>query len=77
MHLAVFGDISNMLPIAPLMLLFSYTRTHKNKLIDFAVPVVGAGDGICGLFRRIVQGGLRISQVRISAEINSAISSRK
>ena len=36
-----FGDTARMLLIAPLLLMFSYTRTHKNKLIDLAVPLAG------------------------------------
>lgn len=36
-----FGDASTLLLIAPLTLLFSYTKVHKNKKIDPLIPVVG------------------------------------
>ena len=35
------GDMIKLLPVAPIMMLFSYTKTHKNKLIDSLVPVFG------------------------------------
>ena len=34
-----FGQTTGMLTIAPLLLFFSYTKTHKNKLIDIMIPV--------------------------------------
>ena len=36
-----FGDASTLLLIAPLTLLFTYTKVHKNKKIDPLIPVVG------------------------------------
>lgn len=36
-----FGDAIPLLLIAPLTLLFSYTKVHKNKKIDPLIPVVG------------------------------------
>lgn len=35
------GQTFEMIIIIPVILLFSYTKTHKNKLIDLAVPLVG------------------------------------
>ncbi|MBR4627255.1 MAG: hypothetical protein IKO47_06090 [Ruminococcus sp.] len=35
-----FGKTVYLLTIIPAILLFSYTKTHKNKLIDIAVPVL-------------------------------------
>lgn len=35
------GDSVSLLLLAPLMLLFSYTRTHKNKTIDIIIPAAG------------------------------------
>ena len=35
------GQTFEMIVIIPVILLFSYTKTHKNKLIDLAVPLVG------------------------------------
>ena len=35
------GGAGILLPIAPVVLLFSYTRTHKNQLIDYLIPVIG------------------------------------
>jgi len=47
-HLALYvishlglGDASTLLLVAPLTLLFSYTKVHKNKKIDPLIPVVG------------------------------------
>ncbi|MBR6102312.1 MAG: hypothetical protein IKP95_07780 [Ruminococcus sp.] len=34
-----FGQTTGMLTIAPLLLFFSYTKTHKNKLLDIMIPV--------------------------------------
>ncbi len=35
-----FGGTAGMMDLIPIILLFSYTRTHKQKLIDAAIPVV-------------------------------------
>ena len=35
------GGAGILLPMAPVILLFSYTRTHKTRLIDYMIPVVG------------------------------------
>lgn len=35
-----FGKTTFLMTIIPVILLFSYTKTHKNKLIDIAVPAV-------------------------------------
>ncbi len=35
-----FGRSATLLLISPLMLLFSYTRTHKNRLLDSFIPIV-------------------------------------
>lgn len=35
------GSSVVLLPLAPIMLLFSYTRTYKNKIIDMLIPVGG------------------------------------
>ena len=37
-----FGESISLLLLAPLLLLFSYTRTHKNKSIDLLIPAAGA-----------------------------------
>ena len=36
-----FGDASTLMLVAPLALLFSYTKVHKNKKIDPFIPVAG------------------------------------
>ena len=36
-----FGKSVSLLPMAPVMLLFSYTRERKNKMIDYFIPVMG------------------------------------
>ena len=35
------GESASLLILAPLMLLFSYTRTHKNKTFDLLIPAIG------------------------------------
>ena len=35
------GRLTPFLIISPIFLLFSYTRTHKNRLIDVLIPIVG------------------------------------
>ena len=35
------GQSVSLLLLAPIMLLFSYTRTHKNKTLDLMIPVIG------------------------------------
>ncbi len=35
------GESFPLLLLAPIMLLFSYTRTHKNKTIDVLIPAIG------------------------------------
>ena len=43
MHMDVFGfgQSTTLLAMAPIMLLFSYTRTHKNKTLDLIIPILG------------------------------------
>ena len=38
-----FGQSTTLLIVAPLVLLFSYTRTHKNPKIDTFIPIVAVG----------------------------------
>lgn len=35
------GESTTLILLAPLMLLFSYTRTHKNKTFDVLIPAIG------------------------------------
>lgn len=37
------GDSMSMVVIIPLVLLFSYTREHKNALVDILIPIAGIG----------------------------------
>ena len=55
------GDMKNMLLFTPLLLLFSYTRTHKHTIIDAGITVLGiAGialiylDGIMGIIKNLL-----------------------
>ena len=55
------GDMKNMLFFTPLLLLFSYTRTHKHTIIDAGITVLGiAGialiylDGIMGIIKNLL-----------------------
>ncbi len=36
-----FGELSTMIWLSPIMLLFSYTKRHKNAAIDVLVPLLG------------------------------------
>ena len=36
-----FGDSVSLLPMAPIVLLYSYTRRKKNPLIDTLIPLAG------------------------------------
>ena len=36
-----FGEAIGLIIVAPLVLLFSYTKTHKNALVDTLIPVAG------------------------------------
>ncbi len=38
-----FGTAAPILMVAPILLLFSYKKTHKNPNIDIIIPVVGVG----------------------------------
>lgn len=35
------GMSASLIPMAPILLLFSYTRKHKNTIIDFLIPAAG------------------------------------
>ena len=55
------GEMKSMLLFTPLLLLFSYTRTHKHTIIDSAIAVLGIGsigliylDGIMGIIKNIL-----------------------
>ena len=55
------GEMKSMLLFTPLLLLFSYTRTHKHTIIDSAITVLGIGsigliylDGIMGIIKNIL-----------------------
>ena len=55
------GDMKNMLLFTPLLLLYSYTRTHKHTIIDAGITVLGiAGialiylDGIMGIIKNLL-----------------------
>lgn len=61
-----FGNAVQLLLMPPFVLLFSYTRTHKNKLIDMFIPVVGI---VCILFVYI-QGGYQVFRIMPLPKIN-------
>ena len=55
------GEMKSMLLFTPLLLLFSYTRTHKHKIIDSGIAVLGIGcialiylDGIMGIIKNLL-----------------------
>ena len=61
-----FGNAIQLLLMPPFVLLFSYTRTHKNKLIDIFIPIVGI---VCILFIYL-QGGYQIIRILPLPKIN-------
>ena len=61
-----FGNAVQLLLMPPFVLLFSYTRTHKNKLIDIFIPIVGI---VCILFIYL-QGGYQIIRILPLPKIN-------
>jgi hypothetical protein len=36
-----FGETANMMSLIPVMFLYSYTKVHKYKLLDIAIPITG------------------------------------
>lgn len=61
-----FGNAVQLLLMPPFVLLFSYTRTHKNKMIDIFIPIVGI---VCILFIYL-QGGYQIIRILPLPKIN-------
>ena len=61
-----FGNAIQLLLMPPFVLLFSYTRTHKNKLIDIFIPIVGI---VCILIVYL-QGGYQIIRIMPLPKIN-------
>lgn len=73
------GDMSIMILIAPIMLLFSYTRQHKNVLIDYAIPLVGVFliilvyiEGIFNIAGELLRAGLAQAEM-YNEEIEAAM----
>ena len=54
-----FGGSIELLPMIPFMLLFSYTRTHKNRIIDAFLPL----GGIFLIFWVWIEGGYQALQI--------------
>lgn len=54
-----FGGSIELLPMIPFMLLFSYTRTHKNRIIDAVLPL----GGIFLIFWVWIEGGYQALQI--------------
>ena len=61
-----FGNAIQLLLMPPFVLLFSYTRTHKNKLIDIFIPIVG----IVLILIIYLQGGYQIIRIMPLPKIN-------
>lgn len=57
------GDSSCLLFVVPIVLLFSYTKTHKNKTIDKFLPIVGVGLVVFTYIEGFFQILLSISKV--------------
>ena len=59
-----FGETVKMLDLIPVVLLFSYTRSHKLPLIDIAIPVVAVAaitivylDGAFQIVQGVISNG--------------------
>lgn len=61
-----FGNAIQLLLMPPFVLLFSYTRTHKNKLIDIFIPIAG----IACILIIYLQGSYQILQIMPKTSIN-------
>ena len=61
-----FGNAIQLLLMPPFVLLFSYTRTHKNKLIDIFIPIVG----IVLILLVYLQGGYQVIRIMPLPKIN-------
>ena len=61
-----FGNAIQLLLMPPFVLLFSYTRTHKNKLIDIFIPIAG----IACILIIYLQGSFQILQIMPKTSIN-------
>ena len=61
-----FGNAIQLLLMPPFVLLFSYTRTHKNKLIDIFIPIAG----IVLILLVYIQGGYQIIRILPLPKIN-------
>ena len=61
-----FGDAIQLALMAPVVLLFSYNRTHKNKLIDLLIPVVG----VVAILIVFLQGSFQILKIMNLPKIN-------
>ena len=49
------GESTSLLLLAPIMLLFSYTRTHKNKTFDLLIPVIGVAGVVIAYLEGLYQ----------------------
>ena len=56
-----FGGSIELLPMIPFMLLFSYTRTHKNRVVDAVLPLFG----IALIFMVWIEGGYQALQLYV------------
>ncbi len=61
-----FGNAVQLLLMPPFVLLFSYTRTHKNKLIDVFIPILGI---VC-ILMLYLQGSYQIIRIMPLPKIN-------
>ncbi|MBR6044930.1 MAG: hypothetical protein IKP47_04765 [Ruminococcus sp.] len=62
-----FGETTSMLLVSPLLLLFSYSKLHKNKIIDIFVPLAGVA-----LIVLIYADSLFISICELMEELSQA-----
>lgn len=64
------GDSSSLLLLAPLMLLFSYTRTHKNKTFDTLIPAIGVAAIVVAYLEGLYQFFLMIPDMLSGVELD-------
>ena len=66
------GESASLLLLAPVMLLFSYTRTHKNKIFDTLIPAIGVAAIVVAYIEGLYQFFLMLPDMIGASEVGSA-----
>ena len=67
------GESAALLLLAPVMLLFSYTRTHKNKTFDTLIPAIGVVAIVIAYIEGLYQFFLMLPYMFSTVQIDPAI----